>query len=124
VPDVLHQLNLLSPRTARPRSARTAAWIIPCSDLPKTSNNITQKGLAFVREPSGSVTVRGTRRASGSFAPPAPSPRWGFGGAARRRMNRMEIPMPKPSKKSAIKYSPKSKPKRKRSFAPTFNGRS
>jgi hypothetical protein len=29
-------------------------------------NNIIQKGLAFVREQSGSVTVPGTRRASGS----------------------------------------------------------
>jgi hypothetical protein len=27
-----------------------AAGIIPCSDLPQTSNNIIQKGLAFVRE--------------------------------------------------------------------------
>ena len=43
-----------------------AAGIIPCSDLPQTSNNIIQKGLAFVREQSGSVTVPGTRRASGS----------------------------------------------------------
>ena len=33
---------------------------------PETSNNIIQKGLAFVREQSGSVTVPGTRRASGS----------------------------------------------------------
>src|SRR6266852_6286226 len=43
-----------------------AAGIIPCSDLPQTSNNIIQKGLAFAREQSGSVTVPGTRRASGS----------------------------------------------------------
>src|SRR6266404_428886 len=42
------------------------AGIIPCSGLPKTSNNIIQKGLAFVRERSGTVTVPGTRRASGS----------------------------------------------------------
>src|SRR5262249_52408795 len=32
----------------------------------ETSNNIIQKGLAFVREQSGSVTVPGTKRASGS----------------------------------------------------------
>jgi hypothetical protein len=42
------------------------AGIIPCSDLPQTSNNIIQKGLAFVRERSGSVTGPGARRASGS----------------------------------------------------------
>ena len=29
----------------------------PCSNLPQTRNNIIQKGLAFVREQSGSVTV-------------------------------------------------------------------
>jgi Protein of unknown function (DUF3489) len=39
--------------------------IIPLSSLPQTSNNIIQKGLAFVRERSGSVTVPGTNRASG-----------------------------------------------------------
>jgi hypothetical protein len=36
--------------------------IIPCSDLRQTSNNIIQKGLAFARELSGSVTVPGARR--------------------------------------------------------------
>jgi hypothetical protein len=40
--------------------------IIPLSSLPKTSNNIIQKGLAFGREQSGTVTVPGTTRASGS----------------------------------------------------------
>ena len=40
--------------------------IIPLSSLPQTSNNIIQKGLAFVRERSGSVTVLGANRASGS----------------------------------------------------------
>jgi hypothetical protein len=30
--------------------AGNASGIIPCSDLPQTSNNIIQKGLAFVRE--------------------------------------------------------------------------
>jgi len=34
--------------------------IIPLSSLPKTSNNIIQKGLAFVCEQSGTVTVPGT----------------------------------------------------------------
>src|SRR5215470_18320393 len=33
---------------------------------PQTSNNIIQKGLAFVCERSGSVTVPGTKRALGS----------------------------------------------------------
>jgi len=36
--------------------------IIPLSSLPKTSNNIIQKGLAFVREQSGTVTVPGATR--------------------------------------------------------------
>jgi hypothetical protein len=40
--------------------------IIPLSSLPKTSNNIIQKGLAFVRERSGSVTVPGASAPSGS----------------------------------------------------------
>jgi hypothetical protein len=35
---------------------------IPLSSLPETSNNIIQKGLAFVREQSGSVTVPGAKR--------------------------------------------------------------
>jgi hypothetical protein len=59
--------------------ARGAAGIIPCSDLPQTSNNIIQKGLAFVREQSGSVTVPGTS-APRDPAPPAAWPRWGCGG--------------------------------------------
>jgi hypothetical protein len=33
---------------------------------PNLSNNIIQKGLAFVREQSGSVLLPGARRASGS----------------------------------------------------------
>ncbi len=41
--------------------------IIPLSSLPETSNNIIQKGLAFVCKQSGTVTVPGTRRASGSL---------------------------------------------------------
>jgi hypothetical protein len=40
--------------------------VIALSSLPQTSNNIIQKGLAFVCEWSGSVTVLGTKRASGS----------------------------------------------------------
>jgi hypothetical protein len=35
-------------------------------NLPKTSNNIIQKGLAFAREQSGSVNVPGARSTSGS----------------------------------------------------------
>jgi Protein of unknown function (DUF3489) len=42
------------------------AGISPCSDLPQTSNNIIQKGLAFTAEQSGTVTVPSTRHASGS----------------------------------------------------------
>jgi hypothetical protein len=45
---------------------RLPSGIIPLSSLPQTSNNIIQKGLAFVCEQSGSVTVPGTGRASGS----------------------------------------------------------
>ena len=39
---------------------------IPCSDPPQTSNKIIQKGLAFVREQSGTATVPGASSASGS----------------------------------------------------------
>src|SRR6266516_1709647 len=53
--------------------------IIPLSSLPKTSNNIIQKGLAFVREQSGTVTVPGARRPRDP-APPAAWPRRGCGG--------------------------------------------
>ena len=52
----------------RPRNregSRRCGEIIPCSDLRQTSNNIIQKGLAFVRKRSGSVTVPGARRALG-----------------------------------------------------------
>ena len=59
--------------------------IIPCSDAPKLSNNIIQKGLAFGRDWSGTVASSGRHRALRDPAPPACWPRWGFGGAARRR---------------------------------------
>jgi hypothetical protein len=51
----------------------------------KLSNNIIQKGLAFGRDWSGTVANSGSQRAPRDPAPPAPWPRWGFGGAARRR---------------------------------------
>src|SRR5262249_17744261 len=44
--------------------------IIPLSSLPKTSNNIIQKGLAFGLEQSGTVTVPGAPR-PWDPAPPA-----------------------------------------------------
>src|SRR5438876_941386 len=67
--------------------------IIPCSELPQTSNNIIQKGLAFVREQSATVTVPGTRRAPRDPAPPAAWPRRGCGGGGkRRRTNATEDP--------------------------------
>jgi hypothetical protein len=44
-----------------------AAGIIPCSDLPQTSNNIIQKRLAFPREQSGTATVPSGNDASGSL---------------------------------------------------------
>src|SRR5262249_10074046 len=52
---------------------------IPCSGPPQTSNNIIQKGLAFVCEESGTVTAPGATRPPGP-APPAAWPRWGCGG--------------------------------------------
>src|SRR5437870_9700506 len=54
--------------------------IIPLSSVSKTSNKISQKGLAFVREQSGSVSVPGAKRALRDPAPPAAWPRWGCGG--------------------------------------------
>src|SRR5258708_29361545 len=63
---------------------------------PKTSNNIIQKGLAFVREQGGSVSVPGAKRALRDPAPPAAWPRWGCGGGGeRRRTTQWRIPMPK-----------------------------
>src|SRR5262245_66101375 len=53
--------------------------IIPRSNLPQTRNNIIQKGLAFGREQSGTVTVPGAARPRDP-APPAAWPRWGCGG--------------------------------------------
>jgi len=53
--------------------------ILPLSSLPQISNDIIQKGLAFVREQSGSVTVPGATRPRDP-APPAAWPRWGCGG--------------------------------------------
>ena len=49
---------------AETREQDTPADVIPLSSLPQTSNNIIHKGLAFVRERSGSVTLLGTNRAS------------------------------------------------------------
>jgi hypothetical protein len=54
--------------------------IIPLSSLRQISNNIIQKGLAFVREQSGSVTVSGRQTRLGILPPPAVWPRWGCGG--------------------------------------------
>jgi hypothetical protein len=76
------------------------------------STKIIQKGLALVGDWSGTEGRSGLPWASRDRAPPAVSPRWGFGGAARAAINRMEIPMPKPTKKpkSPARSSSKSKP--------------
>ena len=58
-------LHLVGDEPAKKRRKRPRL-IIPCPRLPQTSNNIIQKGLAFVCERSGSVTVPGTKRALGS----------------------------------------------------------
>src|SRR5262245_32385205 len=69
-----------------------AAGIIPLSSVPKTSKNIIQKELAFIRERSGSVTVPGTS-VPRDPAPPAASPRRGCGGGGKpRRTNATEDP--------------------------------
>src|SRR5262249_45977917 len=57
--------------------------IIPLSSLLQTSNNIIQKGLAFGREQSGTVTVPNAR-AFRDPAPPAAWPRWGCGGGGSK----------------------------------------
>src|SRR6266849_9686108 len=72
--------------------SRRCGEIIPCSDLPLTSNNIIQKGLASGREQSGSVTVPGASRASGSCPAGCLAKvglRWW---RQRRRTNAMEDP--------------------------------
>src|SRR6266481_1211635 len=60
-------------------SANCQNGIIHYPRLPQTSNNIIQKGLAFGREQSGTVTVPGISVPSDP-APPAAWPRWGCGG--------------------------------------------
>jgi hypothetical protein len=52
-------------RTADPQIrslvlCQESASIIPCSTAPKLSNNITQKGLAFERQQSGTVASSGS----------------------------------------------------------------
>jgi hypothetical protein len=74
------------------------------------STKIIQKGLALVGDWSGSEGRSGLPCAFRDRAPPAVSPRWGFGGAARAAINRMEIPMPKPAKKSKSPARSLSKP--------------
>src|SRR6266436_2214219 len=72
--------------------SRRCGEIIPCSDLRQTSNNIIQKGLASGREQSGSVTVPGASRASGSCPAGCLAKvglRWW---RQRRRTNAMEDP--------------------------------
>ena len=67
------------------RGQRAFAAIILHASEPELSNNIIQKGLAFGRHWSGTVANPGRPRALRDPAPPARWPRWGFGGAARRR---------------------------------------
>jgi hypothetical protein len=67
------------------------AAFTPCSDLPETSNNIIQKGLAFIGDWSGTVVKSGRHERPGIL----PRRLVGRGGAsvvARRnaRHNRME----------------------------------
>jgi hypothetical protein len=70
--------DLLS-TTADLKRQERCVGIISSPVPPKTSNNIIQKGLAFIRERSGSVTVPGATRPRDP-APPAARPRWGCGG--------------------------------------------
>ena len=62
---------------------------MPCSNAPELSNNIIQKRLAFDRDWSGTVLTR-ARKAPRDPAPLASWPTRGFGGAARRCVNRTE----------------------------------
>jgi hypothetical protein len=88
---VSFEVNGLAASLCRPRNregSQRRGEIIPCSNFPQTSN---KKGLAFVREQSGTATVPGTRRASGHR-------RGGGcdGGGKRRRTNATEDPDGKP----------------------------
>ena len=74
--------------------------ITPCSNAPELSNNIIQKRLAFDRDWSGTVLTR-ARKAHRDPAPLASWPTRGFGGAARRCVNRTEDLMSKAAKKSS-----------------------
>src|SRR5262249_707417 len=86
-------LHLVGDEPAKKRRKRPRL-IIPCPRLPQTSNNIIQKGLAFVGERSGSVSVPGTKRAWGSCPAGcmAEAALW-WGRRRRPRQHNGEIPM-------------------------------
>lgn len=78
----------------------------------QTSNNIIQKGLAFVRQQSGTYTVPSAERRFGDPAPPACWPRWGFGGGGALPLEpEWRIPMSKPANKRTAKPAKKRSPK-------------
>jgi hypothetical protein len=74
--------------------------ITPCSTAPELSNKFNHKRLAFDRDWSGTVLTR-ARKAHRDPAPLASWPTRGFGGAARRCVNRTEDLMSKAAKKSS-----------------------
>ena len=75
-----------------------------------SSDNIVQKGLGM-RAPLERYRplISGAKGAAIS-APPARSPRWGFGGAARRRKTEPRISMSKSAKKRTMASAPAAVP--------------
>jgi hypothetical protein len=62
-----------------------AASFDPCAGSRETSNKIIQKGLASARRQSGTVSSSECWLRFRDPAPPASSPRWGFGGGGDSR---------------------------------------
>jgi hypothetical protein len=75
----------------RPPHREGSCRVFPCSDLPETSNNIIQKGLAFIGDWSGTV-VKYARRGRSGILPRRLVGRGGASVVVRRNaaINRME----------------------------------
>jgi hypothetical protein len=86
-----------------------------CDQMSPSRATTLQKGLAIGRHWSGTVRKFRAPKAPRDPAPPAASPRWGFGGAARRRETAGRISMSKPAKKRPTASAPATVPTTKSS---------
>ena len=75
-----------------------------------SSDNIVQKGLGMRAPLERYCPLISGAKGAGTFAPPARSPRWGFGGAARRRKTEPRISMSNSTKKRTMASAPAAVP--------------